>query len=78
MSPGYDFEGESQGAFHIGQRVRFENPEAPNIESDRNMYNTYLRGRVIYMDGMKLIQVIPDGKAFAFWLDLQKTEVLPE
>lgn len=66
----------------VNQRVKFENPEAPNTESERTMYNTHLRGRIIYMDiymdDVKLIQVIPDGKAFALWLDLQKTEVLPE
>lgn len=61
----------------VGRRVRFENPELPIRSSDQDWTNTYLRGRITYMDD-PLIQVIPDGRTFAFWLDLQKTEVLPE
>lgn len=66
--------------FRIGQRVKFENPDPPIAESQRNISNTYLRGRITYLNapGSSLIQVIPDGKTFALWLDLQKTEVLSE
>lgn len=59
--------------FYVGQRVRFEDPES----FDSRIGKGYeARGRVAYIDtlGGDLLQIIPDGKTFAVWINANEVK----